>query len=57
MFSTKLAMLSSNVISIAASVFYWFIAASIAELASAMPSAGGGSFNHRSFGKFARANI
>ena len=45
MSSTKLSMLSSNMISIAASVFYWFIAASIAELASAMPSAGGGSFN------------
>ena len=26
---------------IAASIFYWFIAASLAELASAMPSAGG----------------
>jgi choline transport protein len=57
MFSTKLSKLSSNMISIAASVFYWFIAASIAELASAMPSAGGGSFNRRSFGTFARANI
>jgi amino acid transporter len=29
---------------IAASVFYWLIAASIAELASAMPSSGGGMF-------------
>jgi amino acid transporter len=57
MFSTELAMLSSNMISIAASVFYWFIAASIAELASAMPSAGGGSFNCKAFGTFARANI
>lgn len=28
---------------IVVSVFYWFIAASIAELASAMPSSGGGS--------------
>jgi choline transport protein len=57
MFSTKLSVLSSNMISIAASVFYWFIAASIAELASAMPSAGGGSFNRRSLVTFARANI
>jgi amino acid transporter len=57
MFSIKLTVLSYNKISIAASVFYWFIAASIAELASAMPSAGGGSFNRRSLGKFARANI
>ena len=29
-------------LSVAASFFYWFIAASIAELASAVPSAGGG---------------
>ena len=33
---------SFNVNSIAVSVFYWLIAASIAELASAMPSSGGG---------------
>ena len=44
MFSILLSVLSSNMISIASSVFYWFIAASIAELASAMPSSGGGSF-------------
>lgn len=37
--------LSAHLTRIAASVFYWLIAASIAELASAMPSSGGGSFN------------
>ena len=31
---------------IAASVFYWLIAASIAELASAIPSSGGGSLHY-----------
>lgn len=31
---------------IATSVFYWLIAASIAELASAIPSSGGGSLHH-----------
>lgn len=41
---------------IAVSGFYWLIAASIAELASAMPSAGGGSsteayFLHSSFSR------
>ena len=57
MFSTTVSVRSSNTISIAASVFYWFIAASIAELASAMPSAGGGSFNPKSLVTFARANL
>ncbi len=57
MFSTKLSVLSSNMISIAASVFYWFIAASIAELASAMPSSGGGSFNRNSSVHVLAANI
>jgi choline transport protein len=35
-------MFYSQDLSIAVSVFYWFVAASIAELASAIPSAGGG---------------
>lgn len=33
-------------ISIAVSVCYWLVAASIAELASGMPSASGGTFNN-----------
>jgi amino acid transporter len=41
--------------SFAASVFYWLIAASIAELASAMPSSGGGPFNRKSFGTCTRS--
>jgi choline transport protein len=49
MFSALLSVLSSDMISMAACVFYWLIAASIAELASAMPSSGGGLFNRRSF--------
>jgi len=36
--------ISAYMTRIVASVFYWLIAASIAELASAMPSSGGGSF-------------
>jgi amino acid transporter len=42
-------MVHSNIFSFAASVFYWLIAASVAELASAIPSSGGGSFNYKSF--------
>ena len=45
MFSSPRNILAPNIISIAASVFYWLIAASIAELASAMPSSGGGSYS------------
>lgn len=36
---------------IVVSVFYWLIAASIAELASAMPSAGGGPYDAMLFDK------
>jgi hypothetical protein len=44
-FSRKYARNPTHLFRVAASVFYWLIAASIAELASAMPSSGGGASN------------
>jgi len=41
-FSSKYSRNLTHLFRVAASVFYWLIAASIAELASAMPSSGGG---------------
>lgn len=52
LFLAKSLFLTDALHSIAVSVFYWLIAASIAELASSMPSSSGGSFLDMHASKF-----